>query len=243
MEATGVFSSCVTALMKASCCSLRLISRTRKVVLSTTPLMMVRASIVARNRRIPVRQLSRTQPMYSRMMTEIRPTPRAMKKAMDLRRPATTILSAYRSAFTRVATTDSQDGRPCPAISRAVGEAPGPMRPARRSALRGFALGYDASNFRHANRFRQAEELQHLDGHPGNIEFVPSQPVPRRRGMGVMVVVPAFAERQQSDPPKVPGIVTGLEPAAAPHVGGGVHCPGGMQAESELDEGTPQQER
>ena len=40
IDATGVFSSWVTALMNASCCSLRRISRTRKIVLSTTPVMM-----------------------------------------------------------------------------------------------------------------------------------------------------------------------------------------------------------
>src|ERR1700682_1873873 len=40
IDATGVFSSWVTALMNASCCSLRRISRTRKIVLSTSPVMM-----------------------------------------------------------------------------------------------------------------------------------------------------------------------------------------------------------
>ena len=32
MEATGVFSSCVTELINVSCCSLRRISRNRKIV-------------------------------------------------------------------------------------------------------------------------------------------------------------------------------------------------------------------
>ena len=63
MDATGVFSSCVTALMKASCCSLRRISRTRKMVLRTTPAMIIIISRIPRTSRIPVRQLSRTQPM------------------------------------------------------------------------------------------------------------------------------------------------------------------------------------
>src|SRR6202140_4769063 len=52
MEATGVFSSCVTALMKASCCSFRRISRTRNVVLRTTPLLIVNAKIVGGNERM-----------------------------------------------------------------------------------------------------------------------------------------------------------------------------------------------
>ena len=42
---------------------------------------------------MPVCQRSSTQPMYSRTMTEISPAPSAMKNAIDLRRPATTILS------------------------------------------------------------------------------------------------------------------------------------------------------
>ena len=54
MEATGVFSSCVTALMKASCCSLRRISRTRKMVFSTTPPMIIASSRIPKNSRMPV---------------------------------------------------------------------------------------------------------------------------------------------------------------------------------------------
>ncbi len=94
MEATGVFSSWVTALMKASCCSLRRISRTRKMVFSTTPQMIISTSRTPSTSRMPVRQFSRTQPMYSTRMTVISPTPRAMKNAMDLRRPVTTMSPA-----------------------------------------------------------------------------------------------------------------------------------------------------
>ena len=98
MDATGVFSSCVTALMKASCCSFRLdLSHQKSAVFGTTPLMIVKANIGSQEEsRIPVRQFSKTHPMYRRIMTEIRPIPSAMKNAMDLRRPATTIPSAYR---------------------------------------------------------------------------------------------------------------------------------------------------
>src|ERR1700723_205189 len=95
MEATGVFNSWVTALIKASCCSLRRISRTRKVVLRTTPTMITRASSEPRNSRMPVCQRSSTQPMYNRTITEISPAPSAIKNATDLRRPATTIVPGY----------------------------------------------------------------------------------------------------------------------------------------------------
>src|ERR1700693_4613550 len=159
MEATGVFSSCVTALMKASCCSFRRISRTRNVVFSTTPLMMVKAKIVARKSRIPVRQLSKTHPMYRRIMTEIRPMPSAMKNAMDLRRPATTILSAYTSPGQLIEGGDFSG-------TRAPREDEG-VRPTN-SALRGFALGHYTIYFCDSNRFREAEEFQYLDGNPGN---------------------------------------------------------------------------
>ena len=62
IEVIGVFSSWVTALMKASCCSLRRISRTRKNVLSTTPLIRTVSSSTPRKSRIPLRQLRKNQP-------------------------------------------------------------------------------------------------------------------------------------------------------------------------------------
>ncbi len=86
IDATGVFSSCVTALMNASCCSFRRISRTRKIVLSTTPVMM---SGKARTPRISIpaaRQLTMTQLMLSATTPVVRQTPRTMKKAIDFRR-------------------------------------------------------------------------------------------------------------------------------------------------------------
>src|SRR5438034_5870391 len=87
IDATGVFSSWVTALMNAPCCSFRRISRTRKIVLSTTPVMI---SGKARTPRISIpawRQLTMTQPMLSARAPADRQTPRTMKNAMDFRRP------------------------------------------------------------------------------------------------------------------------------------------------------------
>ncbi len=78
MEATGVFNSCVTALMNASCCSLRRISRTMEMVLTTTPKMMIDTSRMPRASRMPVRQLRSTQPTYKIRMTVIRQTPNAI---------------------------------------------------------------------------------------------------------------------------------------------------------------------
>src|SRR5229473_2738604 len=87
IDARGVFSSWVTALMNAPCCSFRRISRTRKIVLSTTPVMM---SGKTRTPRISIpasRQLTITQPMLSVRAPADTQTPRTMKKAMDFRRP------------------------------------------------------------------------------------------------------------------------------------------------------------
>ena len=58
--------------------------------------------------------------------------------------------------------------------------------------------------------------------------------------MGVVVVVPAFAAGEQRDPPAVAGVVAGFKAAAAPHVGGGVDQPGGVQAERDAQQNAPQ---
>src|SRR3979490_1878242 len=86
IDATGVFSSWVTLWMNASCCSFRRISRTRKIVLSTTPVMM---SGKMRTPRISIpasRQLTMTQLMLRKRTAAVRQTPRTIKKAMDRRR-------------------------------------------------------------------------------------------------------------------------------------------------------------
>src|SRR6476646_7102802 len=48
---------------------------------------------------------------------------------------------------------------------------------------------------------------EHLEQEPGGIELVPGQAMARGSRMGVMVVVPAFAERDERHPPQVSGIV------------------------------------
>src|SRR5579864_8161736 len=220
MAATGVFNSWVTALMKASCCSLRRISRTRKAVLTTTPPMIMASSRMPRKSRIPLRQLSRTQPMYSSRMTEMRPAPSAMKNAMDLRRPATTMTTAYRGA----AKADTE-------------------RVFKRSDLRGFSLNQGGGDLRHAHRFCDAQEFEHLDLDPGGVEFVPGQAVPRRCRVGMVVVMPSFAESHEGHPPVVPGIVARGKAAAAPHMRGGIHQPCGVQAEDHAKEDAPEHQR
>ena len=84
----GVFSSWVTALMKASCCSLRRISRTRKMVFSTTPPMMISQQQNAEEQQNAGAPVEQHPADVERRMTEIRPTPSAMKNAIDFLTPA-----------------------------------------------------------------------------------------------------------------------------------------------------------
>jgi len=59
-------------------------------------------------------------------------------------------------------------------------------------------------------------------------------------GMGVVVVVPAFASADEGDPPVVAGVVAGFKTAGAPEVGSGVDEPGGVEAEGDAHEGAPE---
>src|SRR5258708_36652290 len=58
--------------------------------------------------------------------------------------------------------------------------------------------------------------------------------------MGVVVVVPALAAGEDGDPPVVAGVVLGLEAALAPEGGGGVDEPGGVEADGDAEEGSPE---
>src|SRR5580704_50366 len=136
-------------------------------------------------------------------MTEIRPAPRAMKNPIDLRLPATTITPAYARQ----------------------------SRGAFAKVLGGFSCGGCAGDAGHLDGSRDAEELENTDEDPGMVELIPGQAVPGRRGMRVVIVVPAFAERKKSDPPAITGIVPGFKPALAPHVGRRIDQPSGVQAD------------
>jgi hypothetical protein len=58
--------------------------------------------------------------------------------------------------------------------------------------------------------------------------------------VGMVVVVPAFASGEQSNPPGVAGVILGFEAARAEHVGGRVDQPGGVQADDDAEEGSPE---
>src|ERR1700722_10981261 len=63
----------------------------------------------------------------------------------------------------------------------------------------------------------------------------------RRLWLGVMVVVPAFAKGQNGDPETVSGSVAGFVALRAPHMRGGIHQPGGMQADDGAQEDSPEE--
>ena len=63
---------------------------------------------------------------------------------------------------------------------------------------------------------REAADLERADANPVEIELVPRETVTRARRMGVMVVVPAFAEGQERNPPVVGRIVARRKPARRP---------------------------
>ena len=60
-------------------------------------------------------------------------------------------------------------------------------------------------------------------------------------GVGVVVVVPAFAAGEDGDPPVVAGVVLSLEAALAPEVSGGVDQPCGVEADGDAEEGSPEE--
>ncbi len=74
-----------------------------------------------------------------------------------------------------------------------------------------------------ANRPGDAEEFQQAYVDVGKIQLIPGQAVAGGCRVGVVVVVPAFAEGEQGDPPVVARIVACGEAAASPHVGCGIH--------------------
>src|ERR1700692_390919 len=86
MEATGVFSSWVTALMKLSCCSLRRSSRTRKLVLTIIPAMIRAKKMIPKNSSTPCRQLRMIHPTLRATASATRVMPRKRKKTMVPRR-------------------------------------------------------------------------------------------------------------------------------------------------------------
>src|SRR6266542_1935315 len=61
---------------------------------------------------------------------------------------------------------------------------------------------------------------------PVGVDLPPAQTVARGVGMGMVIVVPSFAEGEQRDQEVVGGVVARGPALRTPDVGGGVHQPG-----------------
>src|SRR4029077_4849782 len=64
-----------------------------------------------------------------------------------------------------------------------------------------------------------------------------------RLRLGVVIVVPAFAEGEDRDPEAVGGVIMSKKALRAPHVRGRVYKPGGMETVNGAEEDDPHQER
>src|SRR5277367_338262 len=77
---------------------------------------------------------------------------------------------------------------------------------------------------------------------PVEVNLVPLQTVAGRDGMGMMVIVPTFAESEQRHPPAIGRSIPGLKAARAPKMRRGVDQPGGVESHHGAQKNAPQQE-
>src|SRR5438270_9262851 len=66
--------------------------------------------------------------------------------------------------------------------------------------------------------------------------------MPCRRRMRVMVVMPALAGSHERNPRVIPGIISGCESAATPHVRSRINQPSRVEADDYPEADAPQQE-
>ena len=94
---------------------------------------------------------------------------------------------------------------------------------------------------RNLDFFCEADFFEQPDAVVVDVELVPGEAVTSADGVGVVVVVPAFAAGEDGDPPVVAGVVLGLEAALAPEMSCGVDEPCGMEAKSYAEERSPEE--
>src|SRR5947209_15729874 len=155
--------------MKASCCSLRRISRTRKMVLRMSPAMMTPKKMTPSTSRATLRQLSRTQLTLSVRASPTRHAPSVMKNAMDLRWPLSLMRLNEHVTLSRF-----------------------PEHPLKPFAARARALAVGVDKL---NGLREAQQLECAYAPPVDINLVPREAVAGGARVRVVVVVPALAER------------------------------------------------
>src|SRR5277367_5317627 len=110
MDVIGVFSSCVTAFRKLSCRSLRRTSRTRKMVLRTTPAMSSAKKGMPMSIGTRRRQLRMIQPTLRATAAPSMHAPRTMKKIVLRFRPLILMGASTRRAI-KIARSEKCTGR------------------------------------------------------------------------------------------------------------------------------------
>src|SRR5438105_3101909 len=85
----------------------------------------------------------------------------------------------------------------------------------------------------------QADQAQQLDEIVGHVELPPAEAVARRAWVSMMIIVPAFAQGEQGDPPEVRGAIPGRIAAVAPPVGSAVDQPGRVVEQRGTHENPP----
>src|SRR5581483_3137718 len=219
MEAMGVFNSCVTALMKLSCCSLRRTSRTRKIVLSTIPAIIAPKKMTPRKTLIPSRQLRMIHPLPTAPARPARHTPRVTKIAIARRRLEIRIRVQQNSTTPHpnlpMGVPQKQKPRPQgPGFREEFRESNGSQFLRRREPFAftsRFLLALEFGKLQPVHILGQSQFAERPDPVPVHIHFVPLQAMPARHRMRVMIVVPPLAEGKDRDPPVVGREILGFK--------------------------------
>src|SRR5271170_5843262 len=86
----------------------------------------------------------------------------------------------------------------------------------------------------------KSELLEHPNGVPVEVEFVPPQPVSGRDRVGVMIVMPPISETYECHPPIVGRCISGLKAARPPNMRHRVDQPCRMKSHDGAEESAPQ---
>src|SRR5580658_8572835 len=105
----------------------------------------------------------------------------------------------------------------------------------------GGALGAEPGLLRPAYVVGPAQFLQRPDDSRARVELALKRPVPRAGGVGMMQVVPGFAEGRDGQPGHVPRLVPDLELLAAEGVADGVDRPGDVVQQGDADQAGPEE--
>src|SRR4051812_42618607 len=89
----------------------------------------------------------------------------------------------------------------------------------------------------------EADLFHEPDGPVGHVDFPPAVTLTGDALIGVVVVVPAFVEGEDADPPEVAAVVSGFVVAVTPKVGGRVDEPGDVQHVDHANAETPEDHR